>query len=95
MVMVHDKEIAPIEIKSISPTLFRDNFKVNFTSMAEGVVDFKLISISGNLIASDKIQMQQGFNTYDYRTDHNLQSGIYFVILIYDDKTISYKVVKQ
>ena len=95
-VMINDdKEASIIEIKSVSPTLFRDNFKVNFTSMNEGIVDFKLMSISGHLIASDKIQMQQGMNSYNYRTEQNLQSGIYFVILIYDDNKVSYKVVKE
>ena len=90
-----DIETASLEIKSVAPTLFNEKFKVNFTSKEEGTVDFMLTSVSGRIVATDKIKMNQGWNTYEFNEGSNLLTGMYFVVLMYKDKKAIYKAVKE
>ncbi len=84
-----------LEIKYITPTVFHESFRINFTGKEKGLVDFMLTNTSGQLVAKDKIQMEQGFNSYEFIDQKNLPKGIYIVTLYYDGRRTTYKVVKQ
>ncbi len=91
----NNEQTSSIEIKSITPVIFQESFRINFTGVENGLVDFTLTNLSGQLVAKDKFEMQQGFNSYAFNSHKNLSSGIYFATLFYDNKRITNKVVKQ
>ena len=50
---------------------------------------------SGQIVAKEKIQATEGFNTYQFTDNDNLKNGIYFITIIYNNQKITRKVVKS
>lgn len=84
-----------LEISSVAPSVFIDNFKINFISEEGGEVDFVLTSLSGQIMKREKIMAEKGHNSYQYTDEHTIPAGVYFVVLLCNDKKASYKVIKH
>ncbi len=84
-----------LDLKSIAPNPFTDNFKVNFVVNSETEIEFLLMNAAGKIVKDEKMMSQEGYNTYDFRDDMNLQKGIYFLTMIYEDRKIIQKIIKD
>lgn len=84
-----------MDIISIAPNPFSDEFRIVFRSGTAAVADFMLTSQIGQLVAKDRIQTEAGVNTYNFTDKYNLNNGIYFITLICEDQKISKKVIKN
>jgi hypothetical protein len=84
-----------LEIKSVSPNPFTDHFKVSFIIKSAVTVDFMLSSSTGQIVAQEKIQAEEGMNTYEF-TDHmNLEKGIYYLTLGHNDQKVTQKIISN
>lgn len=90
-----DEGMNKLEIKSIAPNPFTDSFKLSFMIKSAVLVDFSLMNSSGQFVAQDKIQTEEGINTYEFIDKFNLKKGIYFITLSYNDQKITQKVIKN
>ncbi len=84
-----------IEIKTVSPNPFVDNFKVSFFSKNAAVVNFSLMSSSGQLVAQEKIQAEEGINTYEFTDRSNLRKGIYYLTIFYNEQKTIRNIIKN
>ena len=84
-----------LEIKSISPNPFTDNFRLTFLVKDAGLVDLTIMSTSGQLIRQEKIQCNEGFNTYDFQNGYNLRKGTYIIVLTANNQRVTQKVVRD
>lgn len=84
-----------IEMKSIAPNPFSDKFTVNFITKSKGKAQVITTNSSGSLIAQEAIEVQDGYNTYEYNDASEFQTGIYFVTVIFNDEKVSKKIMKQ
>ena len=87
--------MSKMEIKSIAPNPFVEKFKVSFMIKESVLVDFTLMNSSGQTVAQEKIQTEEGINTYEFIDKYNLKKGIYFVTLIYNDQKVIQKIIKN
>jgi len=88
-------EPGKMEINSVAPNPFTDNFKVTFKVMSREPADFSLMSCSGEVIAQEKIQTAEGINTYEFIDKYNLRKGIYFITFLYNGEQITRKIIKN
>ena len=84
-----------IEIKSITPNPFIDNFKVSFFARNAVAVDISLMNISGQVITHEKIRTKEGMNHYQFTDRLNLIEGIYFLNLGYNKEKVTWKLIKS
>ena len=84
-----------IEMKSIAPNPFSDKFAVNFITKSKGKAQVIITNSAGSLVAQEAIEVQDGYNTYEYNDASDFQNGIYFVTIIYNDEKVSKKIMKQ
>jgi len=84
-----------MEIKTIAPNPFTENFKISFMIKQAVTVDFSLMNASGQLIVQEKIQAEEGINTYEFIDKYNLKKGIYYVTLVYNDQRVTQKIIKN
>ena len=87
--------MSKMEIKSIAPNPFVEKFKVSFMIKEAVLVDFTLMNSSGQTVAQEKIQTEEGINTYEFIDKYNLKKGMYFVTLIYNDQKVIQKIIKN
>jgi hypothetical protein len=87
--------MSKMEIKSIAPNPFVEKFKVSFMIKESVLVDFTLMNSSGQTVAQEKIQTEEGINTYEFIDKYNLKKGMYFVTLIYNDQKVIQKIIKN
>ena len=59
------------------------------------LVDFTLLNTSGQVVAENKFQAEDGFNTYEFIDDKNLRKGIYFVVLTANNQKQIQKIIKN
>ena len=84
-----------IEILSVAPNPFDENFNLNFSAKTSMDVEFMLINSSGQVVARDQIQATQGYNTYEFSDKYNLNKGIYYIYIIFKDQKITRKILKS
>ncbi len=84
-----------ISFQNISPNPFTENFKINFNLKKDVTIDFTLINSSGQIIAKEKIDGTEGYNSFEFINKYNLGEGIYFVNLVCDGEKITQKVIKN
>ncbi|CAN5681924.1 hypothetical protein BH11BAC1_BH11BAC1_21530 [soil metagenome] len=82
-------------IKSVYPNPFITSFKLNFMIKSSVLVDFTLMNTSGQIVAKTKIQADEGYNTYEFLDDKNLEKGIYFAMISHGDEKQIQKIVKN
>ncbi len=84
-----------ISFQNISPNPFTENFKINFSLKKDVTIDFTLINSSGQIIAKEKIDGTEGYNSFKFIDKYNLGKGIYFVNLVCAGEKITQKVIKN
>jgi hypothetical protein len=92
------KEMEPshsMEIKTMAPNPFTQSFKLSYISKSETTVDISLMSMSGQLVIQEKVKAEAGYNTWEFKDQYSLQSGIYFVTLAYNNKKVIGKILKN
>lgn len=83
-------------INRIEPNPFKDKFEVAFNSNADGKIDLKLTSISGNVVYSESIKSKSSEeNLFQFYSPKNLRPGIYFLSLQQAKETKTVKLIKQ
>lgn len=90
-----EHEPEKLEIKSLAPNPFTENFKLTFIMNTASVVDFMLISSTGQVVSQEKIQAEEGMNTYEYRSQGNLDKGIYYVTVTSNGERTTEKIIRN
>ena len=91
---VKAEEEPDLKIISVAPNPFSENFNINFTSKKAMEIDIMLINSNGQMVAKNKIQTTEGFNTYEFTDNYNLNIGVYFLYIVYDGQKITQKIIK-
>lgn len=92
---VKAEEEPDLKIISVAPNPFSENFNINFTSKKAMEIDIMLINSNGQMVAKNKIQTTEGFNTYEFTDNYNLNKGVYFLYIVYDGQKITQKIIKN
>ncbi len=80
----------------IAPNPFTNYFKLNFSSDLDQNGEMILTNMNGQVLYSQKIELQTGRNELSYANAERLQPGIYFVKVFSGKKLlVSQKVVKE
>ena len=82
------------EIKSIFPNPFSDRINVDFLTKQGGEAEITLLSESGSIVASTKMEVHDGYNNGEINNLGNLPKGTYILTLFFDEYKVSKKVVK-
>jgi hypothetical protein len=68
---------------------------VSFMLKTAAVVDFMIINSSGQTVFKDVINTNDGMNQYEFTDRAGLQNGIYFMTLLYNDKKVTQRIIKN
>ena len=79
---------------SIAPNPIVDWTRLNITSQVSGEFQLSIVSATGQLVLSKKINLQTGQNEEELQLS-NLQSGLYFLHLTSQDQIITHKLIKS
>ncbi|MFZ7113727.1 MAG: T9SS type A sorting domain-containing protein [Bacteroidota bacterium] len=91
----NDIDETKIDITSISPNPFTDEFKVDFILKQKTPVEINMISTKGEVIFSESIMAEDGYNSYSYTDSKGLSPGYYFVTISYKDQKVTKKILKN
>ena len=58
-------------------------------------IDIMLINSNGQTVAQNKIQTTEGFNTYEFTDNYNLNEGVYFLYIVYNGQKATQKIIKN
>lgn len=86
-----DKSLA---IERVAPTPFKNTFDVSYYIPKSGRVWIQLCDTKGKVVNTVSFEAPQGKNVHVYRDDLNLESGLYTLNLVFDNKKVSTKVEK-
>jgi len=84
-----------VEIKSIAPNPFSQDFNVFFSAGNDGAVSFSLMNSSGKMVESGNMQVQRGMNRFEFTDRYNLSKGIYFLVLNCGNQKLIQKMIKE
>ena len=84
-----------LQILSVAPNPFSDNLNLNFLSKRVVSAEIMLVNSSGQTIFKDKIQTNEGLNSYQFSSIKVLSKGIYFVYLLCNDQKIIQKIINE
>ncbi len=85
---------AAVEITTISPNPFSDEFKIDFILKQKSEVEIMMIGSKGELIFRETILAEDGYNSYTYTDSKGIPSGYYFVTITYKDQKVTRKIMK-
>ncbi|MBK9411891.1 MAG: T9SS type A sorting domain-containing protein [Bacteroidetes bacterium] len=86
---------AEVEITAISPNPFSDEFKIDFILKQKCQVEVSMISSKGEMIFTEAVMAEDGYNSFSYTDNKGLTSGYYFVIITYKDQKVTKKIMKM
>ncbi len=84
-----------VSIESIGPNPFESAFNVNYKVNADGVVRFELSGSSGQLIHQSEVYDSQGSHSFNFSEGSKLQSGVYFLKVTSEGKSVTKKLVRK
>ncbi len=90
-----DKSQSNIDIETIGPNPFNDNFNLNYRVATAGNVEVQILNNSGVLVYKEIVTADKGFNSYSFNDRSGLSSGIYFVNVIAGGEMVTKKMVKK
>jgi hypothetical protein len=91
----NDIDQEQIEITSISPNPFTEEFKIDFILKQKTSVEINMISTKGELIFKDIMIAEDGYNSYTYTDSKGLSPGYYFLTISYKDQKVTKKILKN
>ncbi len=80
---------------SVTPNPFSEKFTLTFILKSATTLNLQLISTSGQVIYNEAIHTTDGMNQYVFTDQKEIPAGIYFVVLDYNGKKISQKIIKN
>ena len=84
-----------VSIESIGPNPFESTFNVNYKVNTDGVVRFEFSSSNGQLIHQSEVYDSQGSHTFIFSESSRLQSGVYFMKVTSEGKSVTKKLVRK
>ncbi len=91
----NDPDKGPIEITSLSPNPFSDEFKIDFIMKQKNQVEINMISMKGEIVFKQNILTEDGYNSFTFTDSKGLSPGSYFVSILFKDQKVTRKVVKN
>lgn len=91
----NDIDETQIEVTSISPNPFSEEFKIDFILKEKTSVEVNMISAKGEVVFKDIVLAEDGYNSYTYTDSKGLPAGYYFVTLSYKDQKVTKKILKN
>ncbi len=70
-----------LEITSVGPNPFVNDFKVNYRSAQRGVIDFAVYDLNGRLRHQQEFTIEEGANTINFSQGYELNAGTYLVVI--------------
>ncbi len=83
-----------LTIDKISPPTFQNSFNLSYYIPSNGRVWVQLIDENGTIQSSETFEAPQGKNIYTFRDKKNINTGIYTLNLVFDDKKVTATVTK-
>ena len=84
-----------VEILSVSPNPFSQNFQMNFMVQEDVSLNFMVLNASGQVITQDVIKATEGYNSYEYLDTMKLEHGVYYTYLIHNEQKAIQKIIKD
>ncbi|MGI8893782.1 MAG: T9SS type A sorting domain-containing protein, partial [Bacteroidia bacterium] len=86
---------ANLEIHSISPNPFINNFDISFSNPTSEAVEFELINLQGQKVYNDKLVAEAGDNYYRFNKGDELPAGTYIALIRSSGSTTTKKIIKK
>ncbi len=80
---------------SVYPNPFVSDIKMTITSTKETSAAVRIVNIMGQIISNRSVTLQQGSNVVVLSSLNSLQTGVYVVQLITEERTFSQKILKK
>jgi hypothetical protein len=87
-------DMREINIISVMPNPFENTVTVNYVSPDFNTTTLRIIDAIGRTIETKECNTVKGLNTIQWNT-MEYAKGMYFITLIYDDKSVKYKMVMK
>lgn len=90
-----DAETKQLDIVSVSPNPFKDQFSVNYYIAVDEMITIQLISSTGQMAFTQQVQGYSGNNRFDYSEGYKLNKGTYVLIVTGNGAKLSRKIIKN
>jgi hypothetical protein len=84
-----------IQIESVGPNPFKDDFNMQYTTNGSGTVIVTLVNSMGAVVRAESWPAEKGNRTWHFENAKNLASGIYFLTLTMNDKRVTKRLIKS
>jgi hypothetical protein len=95
LVIYNESMPARIEIENFGPNPFEEAFQITYRINKDGLVRFQLCSSKGEILHTSESNDEKGSHRFEYDAGPALTQGIYFLKLIYYDKTVTQKIIRK
>ncbi len=86
--------VKALESASVYPNPFMNQINISFVSKDFNDVDVRLFDVLGKQIVSETMQVVKGENTLSLNTNSYLAGGVYYLQLVKEDKSVSFRLMK-
>jgi hypothetical protein len=86
--------VSGLEIHSVSPNPFNNNFEISFTGQNQEI-EFELINLQGQRVFKETITSNIGNNTYRFDKGDELPSGTYIALIKSNGAMDTKKIIKK
>jgi hypothetical protein len=86
--------VKALEAASVYPNPFMNQINISFVSKDFNDVDVRLFDVLGKQIVNETMQVIRGENVLTLNPNTQLAGGVYYLQLVKDDKSVSFRLVK-
>jgi hypothetical protein len=90
----YEDKVEGLEITSIGPNPFIDEFTLNFSSASAGTAEVVIMRQSGKRIRSENIPVSVGMNSWHFSQNVPMQPGLCYAVITMNGKKVSGKIIK-
>jgi hypothetical protein len=83
------------EITSVGPNPFSDYFDLAFRMEQQVKVELRLYNSTGQMVFQDFVDSNDGITQYHFEDQKSLMKGVYYLNLVYLDKKVVQKLIKN
>ncbi len=88
------KKEEAIALENVSPNPFNNELKIQFSTIKSGIAEIKIVGVDSKVVYSSKVIVESGTNTISINEVEQIKTGIYFLIIIFNNENISSKIIK-
>jgi hypothetical protein len=84
-----------MQIESVSPNPFKEEFEMRYWSNGSGTVNIKLVNSMGTIVSEQTWPAEKGTKKWSFVDSKNIAAGIYYLTLSMNDKVVAKKIIKS